>query len=87
MMYPCQITCGMTLAENGRLEDSIKLCSQPTSKFAEAYSAGIHKSKYWEPIYEDSLNLIAKLPAIAAHIYRCGCSLYGPQLCRKFWPA
>jgi len=49
-------------------------CLQPTSKFAEAYSAGIHKTKYWEPIYEDSLNLIAKLPAIAAHIYRCECS-------------
>ena len=45
--------------------------AQPTSKFAEAYSAGISKFKYWEPIYEDSLNLIAKLPAIAAHIYRC----------------
>ena len=29
----------------------------------------MHKSKYWEPMYEDSLNLIAKLPAIAAHIY------------------
>ena len=46
---------------------------QPTSVFAEAYSSGINKAKYWEPIYEDSLNLIAKLPAIAAHIYRCAC--------------
>ena len=44
---------------------------QPTSVFAEAYASGIHKTKYWEPVYEDSLNLIAKLPAIAAHIYRC----------------
>ena len=26
--------------------------------------------KYWDPVNEDSLNLIAKLPAIAAHIYR-----------------
>ena len=43
--------------------------------FAEAYASGLHKSKYWEPIYEDSLNLIAKLPAIAAHIYRCAVPL------------
>lgn len=32
--------------------------------------AGLNKSKYWDPVYEDSLNLIAKLPAIAATIYR-----------------
>lgn len=30
----------------------------------------MHKSKYWEPVYEDSLDLIAKLPVIAATIYR-----------------
>ena len=45
-------------------------CAQPTSEFLKAYSKGLHKSKYWDPVYEDSLNLIAKLPAIAAHIYR-----------------
>lgn len=45
-------------------------CMQPTSVFAKAYFDGCHKSKYWEPVLEDSLNLIAKLPAIAAHIYR-----------------
>ncbi len=38
--------------------------------FAKAYSEGLHKSKYWQPVLEDSLNLIAKLPAVAAHIYR-----------------
>lgn len=45
-------------------------CTQPTSVFAKAYSQGLHKSKYWQPVLEDSLNLIAKLPAVAAHIYR-----------------
>ncbi len=40
------------------------------SKFQKAYTAGVHKSKYWESIYEDSMDLIAKLPAIAALIYR-----------------
>lgn len=40
------------------------------SQFARAYSEGVHKSKYWEYVYEDSMNLIAKLPVIAATIYR-----------------
>merc|ERR1712228_1028928 len=39
------------------------------SKFAQAYSEGIHKSKYWDATYEDSMNLIAKLPVVAATIY------------------
>jgi citrate synthase len=40
------------------------------SLFAKAYAAGTPKDKYWEPTYEDSLNCIAKLPVIAAMIYR-----------------
>lgn len=40
------------------------------SKFAKAYADGVHKSKYWEYIYEDTMDLIAKLPIIAATIYR-----------------
>ena len=65
------------------------------SKFAKAYSEGLHKSKYWEVnsllniilknlfglvlilsfgkkkyVYEDSMDLIAKLPTVAATIYR-----------------
>jgi len=40
------------------------------SKFAQAYSKGVHKSTYWEYAYEDSMNLLAKLPTIAAMIYR-----------------
>jgi len=43
---------------------------QTGSKFAQAYQTGMHKSKYWEPVYEDSLDLIAKLPTLAAAIYR-----------------
>lgn len=46
------------------------LSLQPGSRFAKAYAAGLHKSRYWEPFYEDSLDLIAKLPSIAAAIYR-----------------
>ncbi|XP_008547547.1 probable citrate synthase 2, mitochondrial [Microplitis demolitor] len=40
------------------------------SEFVKAYSSGVHKSKYWETTYEDSMNLIAKLPVVAATIYR-----------------
>lgn len=31
---------------------------------------GVHKTKYWEYAYEDSMDLIAKLPVVAATIYR-----------------
>lgn len=40
------------------------------SKFAKAYSDGVKKTKYWEYTYEDSMDLIAKLPTVAAIIYR-----------------
>ncbi|XP_026462377.1 probable citrate synthase 2, mitochondrial [Ctenocephalides felis] len=40
------------------------------SKFAKAYSEGVNKAKYWEYVFEDSMNLIAKLPVVAATIYR-----------------
>ncbi|KAI3643307.1 hypothetical protein MP228_012862 [Amoeboaphelidium protococcarum] len=43
---------------------------QHDSKFAQAYQQGVHKSKYWEYAYEDSMDLIAKLPVVASRIYR-----------------
>ncbi|MBN2695305.1 citrate (Si)-synthase, eukaryotic [bacterium] len=43
---------------------------QTESNFAKKYQEGIHKKDYWDPIYEDTLDLIAKLPVIAAYIYR-----------------
>lgn len=39
------------------------------SKFVAAYERGIPKSEYWISALEDSLDLIAKLPALAAKIY------------------
>jgi citrate synthase len=39
------------------------------SFFARKYDAGINKTDYWDPTYEDALNLLAKLPEIAAIIY------------------
>lgn len=46
------------------------LSLQPGSKFAQAYADGLHKTKLWQPALDDSLDLIAKLPAVAARIYR-----------------
>ena len=40
------------------------------SAFAAAYENGIKKTDYWTYTYEDSINLLAKLPALAARIYR-----------------
>ncbi len=40
------------------------------SKFVQAYDKGVPKSEYWIYALEDSLNLLAKLPALAARIYR-----------------
>ena len=43
---------------------------QTESLFAKAYSEGISKKAYWDYVYEDTMNLIARLPRIAAYIYR-----------------
>ncbi|MCC6261204.1 MAG: citrate (Si)-synthase, partial [Anaerolineales bacterium] len=40
------------------------------SVFAKRYQEGMKKDVYWEAALEDSLNLTAKLPVIAAFIYR-----------------
>jgi citrate synthase len=40
------------------------------SAFAAAYEKGVKKADYWTYTYEDSINLLAKLPALAARIYR-----------------
>lgn len=43
---------------------------QKESVFAAAYRKGLNKKEYWDPMYEDVMNLIARLPRIAAYIYR-----------------
>jgi citrate synthase len=40
------------------------------SVFSTKYEEGFSKSEYWDATYEDSMNLIASLPQIAAYIYR-----------------
>lgn len=36
------------------------------SKFAQAYEKGINKAEYWEPTFDDSISLLAKIPRVAA---------------------
>lgn len=40
------------------------------SQFAKAYERGIAKTEYWEYTFDDVINLLAKLPQIAAKIYQ-----------------
>lgn len=39
------------------------------SKFVENYTNGAFKEKYWEMVLEDAMDLIAKVPTIAALVY------------------
>ncbi len=43
---------------------------QKDSIFAEQYRQGMSKMDYWDPMYEDVMNLLAKLPLLASYIYR-----------------
>ncbi|KAJ7949083.1 Citrate synthase [Quillaja saponaria] len=43
---------------------------QVQSEFQKQHQSGLAKARYWEPTYEDSMNLIARLPAVAAYVYR-----------------
>ncbi|MDA9563993.1 citrate (Si)-synthase, eukaryotic [Flavobacteriales bacterium] len=38
--------------------------------FAKEYRDGMNKKDYWSATYEDAMNLIARLPRVAAYIYR-----------------
>jgi len=50
--------------------DTAVLSMQGESKFVEAYNAGVAKTEFWESMLEDSLDLMARMPGIAAAIYR-----------------
>ena len=43
---------------------------QKESVFAKKYNEGLGKMEFWDSTYEDAMNLLAKLPEIAAFIYR-----------------
>ena len=43
---------------------------QTESKFSQGYAKGMNKKDYWQYTYDDSMDLIARLPRVAAYIYR-----------------
>lgn len=43
---------------------------QTESHFAKDYANGLNKKDYWDPVFDDTMDLIARLPRIAAYIYR-----------------
>ena len=43
---------------------------QTESHFAKQYAAGMNKKDYWAAVFDDSMDLIARLPRVAAYIYR-----------------
>lgn len=46
------------------------LSMQGTSEFVRRYQSGMSREEYWQATLEDALNLTARLPVIAAFIYR-----------------
>jgi len=46
------------------------LVMEKESEFRKAYDKGVKKTEYWKPTLEDSLNLLARLPGVAAGVYR-----------------
>ncbi len=43
---------------------------QTEGEFSKAYAKGLNKKDYWSLTYDDTMDLIARLPRIAAYIYR-----------------
>ena len=43
---------------------------QTESEFAKRYAKGMNKKDYWDASFDDAMDLIARLPRVAAYIYR-----------------
>ncbi|HVX28239.1 MAG TPA: citrate (Si)-synthase, eukaryotic [Parafilimonas sp.] len=43
---------------------------QTESNFAKLYADGMSKKDHWSAVFDDSMDLIARLPRIAAYVYR-----------------
>lgn len=43
---------------------------QTEGHFVKDYAKGLNKKNYWNPTYDDAMDLIARLPRIAAYVYR-----------------
>ncbi len=58
------------------------LALERESIFRKRYDEGMAKDQYWHAVLEDCLNLVAKLPEIAAGVYRWRYDL-GPRIAPK----
>ena len=52
------------------LLDTGILCMERESVFKKKYDEGVAKGEYWESTLDDSITLMARLPAVAAYVYR-----------------
>ncbi len=50
--------------------DTAILVMERESVFRQSYATGMTKEDYWIPMLDDALNILAKMPVIAAGIYR-----------------
>ena len=50
--------------------DTAILAMQGESEFVKAYNTGVAKTDFWESMLEDCLNLVARMPTLAAAVYR-----------------
>jgi citrate synthase len=50
--------------------DTAILSMQGESAFVRAYDEGVAKTEFWNSMLEDCLNLLARMPTIAAAVYR-----------------
>ena len=66
-----QVLDALPTSTHPMVQFSIAISSlESTSHFSSRYAEGMNKKDYWDPTYEDAMNLVARLPRIAAYIYR-----------------
>lgn len=46
------------------------MAMQTESIFAKKYAEGVSKKEYWGHVFEDAMNLVARVPEVAAYVYR-----------------
>jgi citrate synthase len=69
--YVYKVLDAMPLDSRPMVQFSTAILSMASdSKFLHAYMEGAGKQDYWDSTYEDIMDLIARLPRIAAYIYR-----------------
>lgn len=69
--HTCRVLDQLPTSTHPMTQFSVAINTMQTeSHFARRYSEGMSKTEYWDAAYEDTMDLIARLPHIAAYIYR-----------------